>query len=68
MHRFLVSRSFLLGLASPVLVAGLLLGGTDTAMAQLTSGPPAPSAIEGRLWNDLNGNGWLDRHEPGLRA
>ena len=66
MRRSPTARTFLLGLASPVLLTSVLLGGAGTAEAQITSGPPAPSAIEGRLWNDLNGNGWLDRHERGL--
>ena len=38
---------------------------TPTATPTATS-TPHPGGIEGRVWNDLNGNGLMDGGEPGL--
>ncbi len=38
---------------------------TATATATATS-TPVPGRIEGRVWNDLNGNGVMEEGEPGL--
>ena len=48
-----------------IVLASLLLAAA-AAEAQVALPPITSSDVEGRLWNDLNGNGWAEAHEPGL--